>query len=48
MNTDDIVFEKDGQWWFWDETYSEYHGPFDTKEESIEACIKYSTEVLGV
>lgn len=32
-----IVHEKDGKWYFWDETLSEEYGPFFTIKEATEA-----------
>jgi hypothetical protein len=42
------VHEFNGQWWFWDETWSERFGPYDTEEEAVNACNRYAKEVLGM
>lgn len=34
-----------GKWYFWYETWDEVSGPYDTKDETIEALEKYM-EVL--
>lgn len=36
-----------GKWWFWDETWSDRLGPFDTEEQTKEALRQYCEEVLG-
>jgi len=32
---------ESGKWYFWDETYSEEFGPYNTKEEAMTACKNY-------
>ncbi len=39
--SEDPVFEKDGKWYFWDETWSELSEPFDSEEECREELNKY-------
>ncbi len=34
-------------WYFWDETWSNRHGPYPTKEEADAALKKYCEEYLG-
>ena len=29
-----IVHEHEGKWWFWNETWSDRHGPFDTRRNA--------------
>ncbi|MDP1713081.1 MAG: hypothetical protein Q8K86_11575 [Candidatus Nanopelagicaceae bacterium] len=41
-NSADPVHLNDDKWWFWDETWTERHGPFKTKDEARKACVKYS------
>ena len=40
----DNPYEKDGKWWWYDETQLDY-GPYDTEEEALlvlkEYCEKY-------
>lgn len=44
----DPVFkdEKDGKWYFWNETWSDPLGPYDTKEEAHREFRRYC-EILG-
>jgi hypothetical protein len=35
------IFEKDGKWWFYDETWSDSHGPFATEALATEALNDY-------
>lgn len=28
-------------WYFWDETWSHAHGPYETESEAIESCNRY-------
>lgn len=30
----DPIHEHEGKWWFWDETWSDRHGPYDSKERA--------------
>jgi hypothetical protein len=47
-NNPEIVHKnKDTKWYFWDETYSIEHGPFETRELTQEALNKYCKEELG-
>ena len=32
----------DGTWYFWDETWSFAHGPYDTEQLARKACIEYA------
>ncbi len=45
----DIVFqdEKDGKWYFWDETWSNAHGPYESKDEADEKLNEYCEVELG-
>ncbi len=38
----DAVHHREGKWWFWNETWSEAHGPFDTEAEARAACVEYA------
>lgn len=40
LNIDKYIFEKDGHWFFWDETWDSM-GPYQTKEEAIEKFYDY-------
>jgi len=37
----------DEKWWFWDETWSDRMGPFDTEEQTEEALRQYCKEKLS-
>jgi hypothetical protein len=43
----DPVHFDNGKWWFWDETWANKMGPFDTETEAREAIQQYCKEVLG-
>ena len=32
---------KENKWYFWDETWTEEFGPYNTKEEVMKACEEY-------
>ena len=34
------------QWYFWDETWTDRLGPYETREEAAEACKEYDAENL--
>lgn len=36
------VHKEGNYWWFWDETWSNKHGPFPSKEIASKACIEYA------
>lgn len=36
-----IVHEQNGKWWFWNETWSHKHGPFETKREARLGLARY-------
>lgn len=36
------VHFHNGAWYFWDETWTIAHGPFDTEELANQACIEYA------
>lgn len=38
---DPVVYEDDA-WWFWDETWSNKHGPFDNQVEARQMLEKYA------
>ena len=41
------IFEQDDKWYFWNETWSESHGPFNTREEAVAKLREYCVNVLG-
>jgi len=34
MKEEDPVFERNGKWFFWDETWAHEHGPFLTEKQA--------------
>ena len=32
----------EGGWILWDETWTDHHGPFDTKQQALDACDVYA------
>lgn len=45
--TEGVIFEEKGKFYFWDETWSEKHGGFKTREECVRKLKKYCKEILG-
>ena len=45
-NPNPVRFE-DGAWYWWDETWTDRTGPFDTREEADADCMRYCIECLG-
>ena len=43
----DPVHEDSEGWWFWDETWADRLGPFDTEEEARVALDKYAHSLEG-
>jgi len=39
--------ETDGKWYFWDETWADRLGPYETKEAAEEACENYAIFLDG-
>lgn len=35
------IFKKKGKWYFWDETWTDFYGPFESKEECKKALKSY-------
>lgn len=40
-----VFLHVDGRWYFWDETWTNSHGPFFTRENAVEECIKYAEKL---
>ena len=43
----DPVQKRDGKWYWWDETWSEETGPYNTYVEAEVDCTRYCLEQLG-
>lgn len=41
MSTDAAIFKKNSKWFFWDETWTQYVGPFDNEEQATQGCQEY-------
>ena len=41
MDDEQIIHEKEDGWYFYDETWSNEYGPYDTKEETKIALDEY-------
>ena len=44
---DPVEYEDGKGWFFWDETWAEQCGFYETQKEATEACLEYAKEVLG-
>jgi len=42
----DIIFEENGEWYFWDETYLYRQGPFPDKKTAIYQLNEYVRELF--
>lgn len=42
---DSPVHEHEGQWYFWDETWADRLGPFDTREDASDALADYCEQL---
>lgn len=40
--SDNPVFYENNEWYFWDETWIEKYGPYDTEAEANSACVQYA------
>ena len=44
----DPVHEHNGKWYFWDESWSNRIGPYESEEEAARKLEQYCEQVLGV
>lgn len=35
------VFQDNGKWYFWDETWTQFLGPYDNESQAKQACEEY-------
>lgn len=42
----DPVYREWGKWYFYDETWTDTHGPFEDEEQAREALAQYCKEFL--
>lgn len=47
VNVVEIVHWRDGQWYFWNETWADEYGPYPTRIEAVKALKEYCKVVLG-
>lgn len=43
----DPLFVENGKWYFYNESWTETHGPFNTEEEADKACNKYAADLYS-
>lgn len=49
MDAANPVFQdEDGKWWFWNETWSDKYGPYDSKNAVAKALYTYCIYELGI
>jgi hypothetical protein len=42
LSNNPIFTRADGLWYFWDETWTRYYGPYDSKDEAEKMCNDYA------
>lgn len=47
MSFDPVFVDENGEWNFWDETWSESYGPYLTEEDARKALQEYSLYLDG-
>ena len=47
IHSHSAVHEENGKWYFWDETWADRYGPYDSEEEAKEKFDTYVLEFLG-
>lgn len=45
MTNDPVYQGPDGNWWFWDETWTDQRGPYDTEKDARKALREYATDL---
>lgn len=45
--TTDPVFTHHGAWYFWDETWTQFLGPFDSEEKARKSLEQYAKYLSG-
>lgn len=38
----EVTHQHEGKWWFWNETWSDRYGPYESKEEASKALFEYA------
>lgn len=47
FNTDPVHQDRSGEWFFWDETWCDRIGPYDSREAATSALARYCKEYLN-
>ena len=42
-----VIFTENDQWFFWDETWSQKHGPFQSEDEAVDNLKRYCNHLDG-
>lgn len=40
-NVNQVIQDEDEKWYYWEETWCDTIGPFETKEEATSECMRY-------
>lgn len=43
-----VIHEEGGKWYFWDETWADRCGPYESREQCQKALHDYCIQVLGM
>lgn len=43
-----MLFEENGEWYFWNETWFDKHGPYPSRVKAEEELTWYMVETLGI
>ena len=46
MKDINAIHKKDNKWYFWDETFADEYGPYQTEEEAVIKLSEYIKECL--
>ena len=46
MHNPNPIHQEDGKWYFWEETWADRQGPFDTLQECKDVLKRYCIEYL--
>lgn len=47
MKENNPIFSAYNKWYFWDESWSDYYGPYETEDDAKIALNEYTKKVLG-
>lgn len=43
----DPVHQFEDKWWFWDQTWANREGPYETEQDARNMLLEYSNTILG-